>query len=59
MPRAFEEVALPHLDAAGNYARWLTKSAAPQAGFGPASAERERGAARQERRPRDDKTNEV
>ena len=27
MPRgAFEEVVLPHLDAAFNYARWLTKS---------------------------------
>jgi RNA polymerase sigma factor (sigma-70 family) len=25
-PRAFEEVVLPHLDAAFNYARWLTKS---------------------------------
>src|SRR5207342_190975 len=24
--RAFEEVVLPHLDAAFNYARWLTKS---------------------------------
>src|SRR5438477_7374512 len=26
MPRSFEEVVLPHLDAAFNYARWLTKS---------------------------------
>jgi|SRR5881396_532314 len=25
-PRVFEEVVLPHLDAAFNYARWLTKS---------------------------------
>ena len=25
-PRPFEEVVLPHLDAAFNYARWLTKS---------------------------------
>src|ERR1700720_2539630 len=25
MPRSFEEVVLPHLDAAFNYARWLTK----------------------------------
>src|SRR5260221_1878504 len=25
-PRGFEEVVLPHLDAAFNYARWLTKS---------------------------------
>jgi RNA polymerase sigma factor (sigma-70 family) len=25
-PRAFEEVVLPHLDAAFNYARWLTKN---------------------------------
>src|ERR1700719_1274474 len=25
-PRTFEEVVLPHLDAAFNYARWLTKS---------------------------------
>jgi RNA polymerase sigma-70 factor (ECF subfamily) len=24
--QAFEEVVLPHLDAAFNYARWLTKS---------------------------------
>jgi RNA polymerase sigma-70 factor (ECF subfamily) len=24
--RAFEEVVLPHFDAAFNYARWLTKS---------------------------------
>ena len=28
MPRSFEEVVLPHVDAAFNYARWLTKSAA-------------------------------
>src|SRR5260370_13494119 len=27
-PRVFEEVVLPHLDAAFNYARWLTKSEA-------------------------------
>jgi RNA polymerase sigma factor (sigma-70 family) len=27
-PRGFEEVVLPHLDAAFNYARWLTKSEA-------------------------------
>src|SRR5258706_15712704 len=27
-PRVFEEVVLPHLDAALNYARWLTKSEA-------------------------------
>jgi len=26
MPRSFEEVVLPHLDAAFNYARWLTKN---------------------------------
>src|SRR6266576_6159207 len=26
MPRSFEEVLLPHLDAAFNYARWLTKN---------------------------------
>src|SRR5882724_4807697 len=26
MPRSFEEVVLPHLDAAFNYARWLTRS---------------------------------
>jgi RNA polymerase sigma factor (sigma-70 family) len=26
MPRQFEEVVLPHLDAAFNYARWLTKN---------------------------------
>src|SRR5262249_17790619 len=26
MPRRFEEVVLPHLDAAFNYARWLTKN---------------------------------
>jgi RNA polymerase sigma factor (sigma-70 family) len=26
MPRPFEEVVLPHLDAAFNYARWLTKN---------------------------------
>src|SRR5216683_3882492 len=25
-PRAFEEVVLPHLDAAFNYARWLTRN---------------------------------
>jgi RNA polymerase sigma-70 factor (ECF subfamily) len=25
-PRVFEEVVLPHLDAAFNYARWLTGS---------------------------------
>jgi RNA polymerase sigma-70 factor (ECF subfamily) len=25
-PRVFDEVVLPHLDAAFNYARWLTKS---------------------------------
>src|SRR5436190_15340378 len=25
-PRVFEEVVLPHLDAAFNYARWLTRS---------------------------------
>src|SRR5580692_4529045 len=28
MPRSFEEVVLPHLDAAFNYARWLTKNEA-------------------------------
>src|ERR1700724_453065 len=28
MPRSFEEVVLPHLDAAFNYARWLTKNQA-------------------------------
>jgi len=28
MPRSFEEVLLPHLDAAFNYARWLTKNEA-------------------------------
>ena len=27
-PRSFEEVVLPHLDAAFNYARWLTKNEA-------------------------------
>src|SRR6202022_321992 len=26
MPRSFEEIVLPHLDAAFNYARWLTKN---------------------------------
>jgi RNA polymerase sigma factor (sigma-70 family) len=26
MPRSFEEVVMPHLDAAFNYARWLTKN---------------------------------
>jgi RNA polymerase sigma-70 factor (ECF subfamily) len=26
MPRSFEETVLPHLDAAFNYARWLTKN---------------------------------
>ena len=26
MPRSFEEVVLPHLDAAFNYARWLTRN---------------------------------
>jgi RNA polymerase sigma-70 factor (ECF subfamily) len=26
MPRSFDEVVLPHLDAAFNYARWLTKN---------------------------------
>ena len=26
MSRSFEEVVLPHLDAAFNYARWLTKN---------------------------------
>jgi RNA polymerase sigma factor (sigma-70 family) len=26
MPRSFEQVLLPHLDAAFNYARWLTKN---------------------------------
>jgi RNA polymerase sigma factor (sigma-70 family) len=26
VPRSFEEVVLPHLDAAFNYARWLTKN---------------------------------
>src|SRR5580704_12394812 len=26
MPRSFEEVVLPHLDAAFNFARWLTKN---------------------------------
>src|ERR1700688_4205465 len=26
MPRSFEKVVLPHLDAAFNYARWLTKN---------------------------------
>src|SRR6202165_1683509 len=26
MPRSFEEVVLPHLDAAFNYARWLTNN---------------------------------
>jgi hypothetical protein len=26
MPRSFEEVVLPHLDAAFNYAQWLTKN---------------------------------
>src|SRR5580704_100106 len=26
MPRSFEEVVLPHLDAAYNYARWLTRN---------------------------------
>jgi RNA polymerase sigma-70 factor (ECF subfamily) len=26
MPRSFEEVVVPHLDAAFNYARWLTKN---------------------------------
>jgi RNA polymerase sigma factor (sigma-70 family) len=26
MPRSFEEVVLPHLDATFNYARWLTKN---------------------------------
>src|SRR6476661_8182315 len=26
MPRSFQEVVLPHLDAAFNYARWLTKN---------------------------------
>ena len=26
MPRSFEEVLLPHLDAAFNYARWLSKN---------------------------------
>src|ERR1700688_706145 len=26
MPRSFEELVLPHLDAAFNYARWLTKN---------------------------------
>jgi len=26
MPRSFEEMLLPHLDAAFNYARWLTKN---------------------------------
>ena len=26
MPRTFEELVLPHLDAAYNYARWLTKN---------------------------------
>ena len=25
-PRAFEETVLPHLDAAFNYARWLTRN---------------------------------
>jgi len=25
-PRAFEEVVLPHLDAAFNYVRWLTRN---------------------------------
>jgi RNA polymerase sigma factor (sigma-70 family) len=28
VPRSFEEVVLPHLDAAFNYARWLTKNEA-------------------------------
>ena len=28
MSRSFEEVVLPHLDAAFNYARWLTKNEA-------------------------------
>src|SRR5712692_3609431 len=28
MPRSFEEVVLPHLDAVFNYARWLTKNEA-------------------------------
>jgi RNA polymerase sigma-70 factor, ECF subfamily len=28
MPRSFEEVVLPHLDAAFNYARWLTRNSA-------------------------------
>jgi len=26
MPRSFEEIVMPHIDAAFNYARWLTKS---------------------------------
>src|SRR5215467_1733446 len=26
VPRSFEEVVLPHMDAAFNYARWLTKN---------------------------------
>src|SRR6516162_9314321 len=26
MPRSFEEIVVPHADAAFNYARWLTKS---------------------------------
>src|SRR5882757_6520465 len=26
VPRSFEEVVVPHLDAAFNYARWLTKN---------------------------------
>ena len=26
LPRAFEETVLPHLDAAFNYARWLTRN---------------------------------
>ena len=33
MPRSFEEIVMPHIDAAFNYARWLTKSDADAQDF--------------------------
>jgi RNA polymerase sigma-70 factor (ECF subfamily) len=41
-PRTFEEVVLPHLDAAFNYARWLTRNDADAQNVVPAAVVRGR-----------------